>query len=129
MGCCGLKCGILRLKFWSLLDFAINITIFCHGVYLERWPVFSGWFFFLALSDLYLFCFFLRKKNMDERNWLIKIWYGFMVIHIVFLISMWIVYPYFAFQGAQSFTSLMADLCQDIKRVSSFSRCLNGTCP
>ena len=30
---------------------------------------------------------------------------------------------------AQSFTSLMADLCQDIKRVSSFSRCLNGTFP
>ena len=30
---------------------------------------------------------------------------------------------------AQSFTSLMADLCQDINRVSSFSRCLNGTFP
>ena len=29
--------------------------------------------------------------------------------------------------GAQSFTSLMADLLQD--RVSSFSRCLNGTFP
>ena len=29
--------------------------------------------------------------------------------------------------GAQSFTSLMAD--QDINRVSSFSRCLNGTFP
>ena len=28
---------------------------------------------------------------------------------------------------AQSFTSLMADLRQDINRVSSFSRCLNGT--
>ena len=31
--------------------------------------------------------------------------------------------------GAQSFTSLMADLCQDINRDSSFSRCLNGTFP
>ena len=30
---------------------------------------------------------------------------------------------------AQSFTSLMADLHQDIKRVSSFSRCLNGIFP
>ena len=30
---------------------------------------------------------------------------------------------------AQSFTSLMADLCQDINRVSLFSRCLNGTFP
>ena len=30
---------------------------------------------------------------------------------------------------AQSFTSLMADLRQDINRVSSFSRCLNGTFP
>ena len=29
----------------------------------------------------------------------------------------------------QSFTSLMADLHQDINRVSSFSRCLNGTFP
>ena len=29
--------------------------------------------------------------------------------------------------GAQSFTSLMADLHQDINRVSSFSWCLNGT--
>ena len=29
--------------------------------------------------------------------------------------------------GAQSFTSLMEDLCQDINRVSSFSRCINGT--
>ena len=28
---------------------------------------------------------------------------------------------------AQSFTSLMADLYQDINTVSSFSRCLNGT--
>ena len=28
--------------------------------------------------------------------------------------------------GAQSFTSLMAVLRQDIKRVSSFSRCING---
>ena len=28
---------------------------------------------------------------------------------------------------SQSFTSLMADLRQDINRVSSFSRCLNGT--
>ena len=28
---------------------------------------------------------------------------------------------------AQSFTSLMADLRQDIDRVSSFSRCCNGT--
>ena len=30
---------------------------------------------------------------------------------------------------AQSFTSLMADLRQDINRVSSFIRFLNGTCP
>ena len=30
---------------------------------------------------------------------------------------------------AQSFTSLMADLHQDINRVSSFSRCCNGTFP
>ena len=30
---------------------------------------------------------------------------------------------------SQSFTSLMADLRQDINRVSSFSRCLNGTFP
>ena len=30
---------------------------------------------------------------------------------------------------AQSFTSLMADLRQDINRVPSFSRCLNGTFP
>ena len=30
---------------------------------------------------------------------------------------------------AQSFTSLMAELCQDINRVSSFSRCLNGSFP
>ena len=30
---------------------------------------------------------------------------------------------------AQSFTYLMADLCQDINRVSSFSRCLNRTFP
>ena len=29
---------------------------------------------------------------------------------------------------AQSFTSLMADLHQDINRVTSFSRCINGTC-
>ena len=29
----------------------------------------------------------------------------------------------------QSFTSLMADLSQDINRVSSFSRCINGTFP
>ena len=29
----------------------------------------------------------------------------------------------------QSFTSLMADLCEDINRVSSFSRCLNETFP
>ena len=28
---------------------------------------------------------------------------------------------------SQSFTSLMADLYQDINRVSSFRRCLNGT--
>ena len=31
--------------------------------------------------------------------------------------------------GAQSFTSLMADLRQDINSVSSFTRCLNGTFP
>ena len=31
--------------------------------------------------------------------------------------------------GVQSFTSLKADLCQDINRVSSFSMCLNGTFP
>ena len=31
--------------------------------------------------------------------------------------------------GAQSFTSLKADLHQDIIRVSSFSRCLNGIFP
>ena len=31
--------------------------------------------------------------------------------------------------GAQSFTSLMADLCQDINRVSSFRRCHNGIFP
>ena len=31
--------------------------------------------------------------------------------------------------GAQSFTSLMVDLCLDINRISSFSRCLNGTFP
>ena len=31
--------------------------------------------------------------------------------------------------GTQSFTSLMADLCQDIKRVSWLSRYLNGTFP
>ena len=31
--------------------------------------------------------------------------------------------------GTQSFTFLMADLCQDINRVSSFSRCHNGTFP
>ena len=30
---------------------------------------------------------------------------------------------------AQSFTSLKADLRQDMNRVSSFSRCLNGTFP
>ena len=30
---------------------------------------------------------------------------------------------------AQSLTSLMKDLCQDIKRVISFSRCVNGTFP
>ena len=30
---------------------------------------------------------------------------------------------------AQSFTSLVADLHQDINRVSSFSRCLNGAFP
>ena len=34
----------------------------------------------------------------------------------------------FAFRS-QSFTSLMTDLCQDINRVSSFSRCLNETFP
>ena len=31
--------------------------------------------------------------------------------------------------GAQSFASLMADLCQGINRVSSNSRCLNRTFP
>ena len=31
--------------------------------------------------------------------------------------------------GAQSFTSLMANLRQDINRISSISRCLNGTFP
>ena len=31
--------------------------------------------------------------------------------------------------GAQSFTSLMVDLCQDINRVSSFGRWLNGIFP
>ena len=31
--------------------------------------------------------------------------------------------------GAQSFTSLMADLHQDTNNLSSFSRCLNGTFP
>ena len=30
---------------------------------------------------------------------------------------------------SQSFTSFMTDLCQDINRVSSFSRCLNGIFP
>ena len=30
---------------------------------------------------------------------------------------------------AQSFSSLMADLCQDINRVSSYSRAFNGTFP
>ena len=30
---------------------------------------------------------------------------------------------------SQSFTSLMADLRQDINKVSSYSRCLNGTFP
>ena len=30
---------------------------------------------------------------------------------------------------SQSFTSLMADLRQDINKVSSFSRCINGTFP
>ena len=30
-------------------------------------------------------------------------------------------------QRSQSFTSLMADLRQDINRVSSFNRCVNGT--
>ena len=30
---------------------------------------------------------------------------------------------------SQSFTSLMADLRQDINRVSSFSRCSNGKIP
>ena len=32
-------------------------------------------------------------------------------------------------QRSQSITFLMADLRQDINRVSSFSRCLNGTFP
>ena len=32
-------------------------------------------------------------------------------------------------KGAQSFTSLRADLRQDMNIVSSFSRCLNGTFP
>ena len=31
--------------------------------------------------------------------------------------------------GTQSFTSLMADLRKDINKVSSFSRCSNGTFP
>ena len=31
--------------------------------------------------------------------------------------------------GSQSFTSLMVYLHQDINRVSSYSRCLNGTFP
>ena len=35
----------------------------------------------------------------------------------------------FRAQGAQSFTSLTADLRQDINRVSSFIMCLNGTFP
>ena len=29
----------------------------------------------------------------------------------------------------QSFTSLLANLCQDLNRVSAFRRCLNGTFP
>ena len=33
------------------------------------------------------------------------------------------------FFRSQSFTFLMTNLCQDINRVSSFSRCLNGTFP
>ena len=35
---------------------------------------------------------------MDERNWLHKIWFRFTMLHIVIIISMWIIYPYFAFQ-------------------------------
>ena len=38
---------------------------------------------------------------------------------IIYLSSYW----------AQSFTSLKADLCQDINRGSAFSRCFNGTFP
>ena len=34
-----------------------------------------------------------------------------------------------AIQRSQSFTSLTADLRQDMNRVSSFSRCTNGTFP
>ena len=37
-------------------------------------------------------------------------------------------YRYVIF-GAQSFTSLKADLRQDIKRGFAFSRCFNGTFP
>ena len=99
MCCCGLKCGILRLKCWTILDFAMNLAIFCHGVHTQRWTVFTGWIFFVALSDIFLLCFLMRKENMDERNWLLKLWFGFMMIHIVIHISMWIVYPYLAFQG------------------------------
>ena len=37
--------------------------------------------------------------------------------------------PQFFTFGSQSFTSLMANLRQDINSVSSFSSCLNGTFP
>ena len=40
-----------------------------------------------------------------------------------------LIFPIQQIIWSQSFTSLKADLCQDMNKVSSLSRCLNGTFP
>ena len=59
----------------------------------------------------------MERKDYEKKKKLLGVFFIILIPFIIFT------------SGNQSFTSLMADLHQVINRVSSFSRCLNGTFP
>ena len=64
-----------------------------------------------------------NRRPLDEKR--LQVWdYGWYILlwHLKYI-------HYNGKYRAQSFTSLKAGLRQDINRVSSFSKCLNGTVP
>ena len=82
---------------------------------------------FMYVSDLARKSPRVHAKKSSLYHWnliTIAIFYGLPVVQLVLTYQVCI----YIFR-AQLFTSLTADLYKDINRVSSFSRCLNGTFP